>query len=470
MENIFNNISKQNKQKIVIVSLGLNHHTAPLQIREHVAFGPEKISAALASILQNHATEAVILSTCNRTEIYINANANANLDLDLDLQTIKNNLTQWLVNFHKLSQDEANTIQPYLQIYDTEQTILHIFRVISGLESMVLGEAQIVGQIKTALRFSQENSAVGGILYSLFQRAFTVAKEVRTQTEIGANIVSMAAAGVHLAERLFDSLQNQKILFIGAGEMIDNCAAHFCAKQPQSATFANRTLYKAQVLAEKYKQNANQNQSQNKAITLNEIAEVLFQHDIVISCTAAPLPIIGLGLVETAIKKRKHKPIFMVDLAVPRDIESEIADLDDVFLYTVDDLSQIVNQGREARQQAVEKAEIIVKKNVDEFLFWLKNRNQSVPLIKQIRENAEKIRIAELEHATKLLKNKVFSQQNFHENPENFYENLVEILQTLSKRLTNKFLNAPSQALQKNSTNFDAQNCEELIKTIFGIK
>lgn len=450
----------------MIVSLGLNHHTAPLQIREHVAFGPEKISAALASILQNHATEAVILSTCNRTEIYVNANA----DADLDLQTIKNNLTQWLINFHNLSQDEANTIQPYLQIYDTEQTILHIFRVISGLESMVLGEAQIVGQIKTALRFSQENSAVGGILYSLFQRAFTVAKEVRTQTEIGANIVSMAAAGVHLAERLFDNLQDQKILFIGAGEMIDNCAAHFCAKQPQSATFANRTLYKAQVLAEKYKQNANQNQSQNKAITLNEIAEVLYQHDIVISCTAAPLPIIGLGLVETAIKKRKHKPIFMVDLAVPRDIESEIADLDDVFLYTVDDLSQIVNQGREARQQAVEKAEIIVKKNVDEFLFWLKNRNQSVPLIKQIRENAEKIRIAELEHATKLLKNKVFSQQNFHENPENFYENLVEILQTLSKRLTNKFLNAPSQALQKNSTNFDAQNCEELIKTIFGIK
>ena len=453
----------------MIVSLGLNHHTAPLQIREHVAFGPEKISAALASILQNHASETVILSTCNRTEIYINANS------DLPLQTIKNNLTQWLVNFHKLSQDEANTIQPYLQIYDTEQTILHIFRVISGLESMVLGEAQIVGQIKTALRFSQENSAVGGIVYSLFQRAFTVAKEVRTQTEIGANIVSMAAAGVHLAERLFDSLQNQKILFIGAGEMIDNCAAHFCAKQPQSVTFANRTLYKAQVLAEKYKQNANQ----NKAITLNEISEILYQHDIVISCTAAPLPIIGLGLIETAIKKRKHKPIFMVDLAVPRDIESEIADLDDVFLYTVDDLSQIVNQGREARQQAVEKAEIIVKKNVEEFLFWLKNRNQSVPLIKQIRENAEKIRVAELEYATKLLKNKIFNNQNqdkknqqiFQENSEKIYENLVEILQTLSKRLTNKFLNAPSQALQKqNSNNFDANNCEDFVKTIFGIK
>ena len=198
-----------------------------------------------------------------------------------------------------------------------------------------------------------------------------------------------------------------------------------------------------------------------------------------ISCTAAPLPIIGLGLIETAIKKRKHKPIFMVDLAVPRDIESEIADLDDVFLYTVDDLSQIVNQGREARQQAVEKAEIIVKKNVEEFLFWLKNRNQSVPLIKQIRENAEKIRVAELEYATKLLKNKIFNNQNqdkknqqiFHENSEKIYENLVEILQTLSKRLTNKFLNAPSQALQKqNSNNFDANNCEDFVKTIFGIK
>lgn len=453
----------------MIVSLGLNHHTAPLQIREHVAFGPEKISAALTNILQNQASEAVILSTCNRTEIYINTKKtqpeteNENLNLDL----IKHNLTQWLVNFHKLSQDEANTIQPYLQIYDTEQTILHIFRVISGLESMVLGEAQIVGQIKTALRFSQENSAVGGILYSLFQRAFTVAKEVRTQTEIGANIVSMAAAGVHLAERLFDSLQTQKILFIGAGEMIDNCAAHFCAKQPISMTFANRTLYKAQVLAEKYKQH----QHQFKAISLNEISEVLYQHDIVISCTAAPLPIIGLGLVETAIKKRKHKPMFMVDLAVPRDIESEISDLDDVFLYTVDDLSQIVNQGREARQQAVEKAEVIVKRNVEEFLLWLQNRNQSVPLIKQIRENAEHIRISELEYATKLLKNKVFNKQNSHENPEIFYENLVEILQTLSKRLTNKFLNAPSQALQKNNQQLDRfQNSEELIKIIFGIK
>ena len=426
----------------MIVSLGLNHHTAPLQIREHVAFGPEKISAALASILQNHASETVILSTCNRTEIYINANS------DLPLQTIKNNLTQWLVNFHKLSQDEANTIQPYLQIYDTEQTILHIFRVISGLESMVLGEAQIVGQIKTALRFSQENSAVGGILYSLFQRAFTVAKEVRTQTEIGANIVSMAAAGVHLAERLFDSLQNQKILFIGAGEMIDNCAAHFCAKQPQSVTFANRTLYKAQVLAEKYKQNANQ----NKAITLNEISEILYQHDIVISCTAAPLPIIGLGLVETAIKKRKHKPIFMVDIAVPRDIEPQVGELDDVYLYSVDDLHEVVTENLKSRQGAAKAAEELVVQGASDFMQRLREL-EAVDVLRAYRQQGERLRDEELARAQRALANGA--------SPE-------EALAALARGLTNKLLHAPSVQLKRLSAD---GRCEALAvaQELFGL-
>jgi glutamyl-tRNA reductase len=259
-------------------------------------------------------------------------------------------------------------------------------------------------------------------LHKLFQRSFSVAKEVRSTTAIGANIVSMAAAGVHLAERIFESVGEQRIMFIGAGEMIELCAAHFCAKQPKQVTIANRTVERGRALAERYK---------GTAIRLEDIGEHLAQHDIVVSCTASPLPIIGLGMVERAIKVRRHRPIFMVDLAVPRDIEEEIGELDDIFLYTVDDLAQVVESGQESRQAAVVDAEVIIASRVQDFIGWLQARD-TVPVIRSLRDSAERMRRHEIEHAMKLLAKG---------------EPAEKVLDQLSQRLTNKLLHAPTQAL-----------------------
>jgi glutamyl-tRNA reductase len=287
---------------------------------------------------------------------------------------------------------------------------------------MVIGEPQILGQMKDAVRAAEENGTLGTQLHKLFQRAFSVAKEVRSTTAIGANIVSMAAAGVHLAERIFESIAGQRILFIGAGEMIELCAAHFCAGHPKQVTVANRTLERGRALAEQYG---------GTAIRLDDLAEHLAAHDIVVSCTASPLPIIGLGMVERAIKARRHRPMFMVDLAVPRDIEEEVGELDDIFLYTVDDLAQVVESGLESRQAAVVEAETIIANRVKDFQSWLASRD-TVPVIRSLRDAAERMRRHEMEHAMKLLAK--------GEAPE-------KVLEHLSLRLTNKFLHAPTQTL-----------------------
>jgi glutamyl-tRNA reductase len=276
--------------------------------------------------------------------------------------------------------------------------------------------------MKDAVRIAEESGTLGTQLHKLFQRSFSVAKEVRSTTAIGANIVSMAAAGVHLAERIFESVGEQRIMFIGAGEMIELCAAHFCAKQPKQVTIANRTVERGRALAERYK---------GTAIRLEEIGEHLAQHDIVVSCTASPLPIIGLGMVERAIKVRRHRPIFMVDLAVPRDIEEEIGELDDIFLYTVDDLAQVVESGQESRQAAVVDAEVIIASRVQDFIGWLQARD-TVPVIRSLRDSAERMRRHEIEHAMKLLAKG---------------EPAEKVLDQLSQRLTNKLLHAPTQAL-----------------------
>jgi glutamyl-tRNA reductase len=306
----------------VIFTLGINHHSAPLAIRERVAFNAEKLHGALADLTHSQSVkEVAILSTCNRTEIYCSAETP---EVVID----------WLSRYHQV---ERADLAPYLYTHDQPDAIRHAFRVACGLDSMVIGEPQILGQMKDAVRVAEESGTLGTQLHKLFQRSFSVAKEVRSTTAIGANIVSMAAAGVHLAERIFESVEEQRILFIGAGEMIELCAAHFCARQPKQVTIANRTLERGRVLAERYN---------GTAIRLDELAEHLAQHDIIVSCTASPLPIIGLGMVERAVKARRHRPMFMVDLAVPRDIEEEVGELDDVFLYTVDDLAQVVESGR----------------------------------------------------------------------------------------------------------------------------
>ncbi len=389
--------------------IGVNHNTAPVEIREHVAFNSDLLGSALHDLTQKNAEEAAILSTCNRTELYCSADNPAKL---LD----------WLSQYHKL---EQQAIQPYIYTLPQDEAVKHAFRVASGLDSMVLGEPQILGQFKDSVKIAQDAGTLGTLLHKLFQRTFEVAKEVRTNTEIGTSSVSMSAASVKLAQRIFGALDKQKVLFIGAGEMISLCADHFNAQKPAQMAVANRTLERGKLLADKIGA---------ETMQLVDLPNRIHEFDIVISCTASQLPMIGLGMVENALKKRRHRPMFMVDLAVPRDIEAEVQELDDVYLYTVDDLEQVVNEGLVNRQEAAVDAETIVTARVQNFMDWLKTR-ESVPIIKALRQQAEVTRQAELQKALKQLQK--------GDDPE-------KVLAAFSQGLTNKFLHAPSHAL--NST------------------
>lgn len=392
-----------------LFTLGINHHTAPLAVREQVAFQPEQLQQALNDLIRaKPVREAAILSTCNRTELYCAAE-----------QPVA--AAEWLAEYHALP---AEKISPYIYTFPQRDAVRHMFRVASGLDSMVLGEPQILGQMKLAARTAGEAGTLGTLLSKLFQRTFAVAKEVRSTTAIGANTVSMAAAAVQLSARIFASLSEQQVLFIGAGEMIELCAAHFAGQKPRRITIANRTPERAEALAARF---------QADTMRLDEIAERLAQYDIVVSSTASPLPIIGLGMVERALKARRHRPMVMVDLAVPRDIEAEVGKLDDVFLYTLDDLGQIVESGLESRQAAVVEAEAIIDAGVNSFLHWVDVR-ESVPTIRALRDNAERARRHELEHAQKMLAR--------GDDP-------ALVLEALSHGLTNKLLHAPTSALNQ---------------------
>jgi glutamyl-tRNA reductase len=278
--------------------------------------------------------------------------------------------------------------------------------------------------MKQAVRCAEQAGTLGFLLHKLFQRTFSVAKDVRTQTEIGANLISMAAAAVKLAERIFPSISEQNVLFIGAGEMVELNAVHFAARTPKRITVANRTLERAQILARRIN---------GHAITLNDLPEQLAHHDIIVTCTASPLPILGKGMVERALKQRKHRPLFIVDLAVPRDVEQEVSELDDVFLYTVDDLAEVVRDGQDARQGAVQEAEVIIDSGVANFIHWMESR-EVVPTIRALRDNAERHRRHEMEKALRLLAKG---------------EDAAKVLESLSNGLTNKFLHAPTHTLNQ---------------------
>ena len=404
-----------------LLAVGLNHHTAPVSLREKVAFAPDQLGQAIASArtwFGNHTgsddvNEAAILSTCNRTELYAANRLSTNHEAPLET------VGHFLADYHQLPYSE---LRPYLYTLPQDNAVRHAFRVASGLDSMVLGEPQILGQMKDAVRHAQAAGGLGTYLHQMFQRTFAVAKEVRSTTEIGAHSVSMAAASVRLSQRIFDDLAEQHVLFIGAGEMIELCATHFAAQTPKSITIANRTLERGENLAHRFN---------GKAIRLADLPDQLAKYDIVISCTASSLPIIGLGMVERAVKARRHKPMFMVDLAVPRDIEAEVAQLNDIFLYTVDDLGAAVQAGVENRQAAVAQAEAIIETRVQSFMHWLDSRSV-VPVIQELHESSEALRQMELERARKLLARG---------------EDIDTVLEALSRGLTAKFLHGPQQAL-----------------------
>ena len=391
-----------------LYALGLNHQTAPLAVRERVVFHVERLREALGEIKAGLAREAAILSTCNRTELYLDGEE-------------PRAAAEWLAKYHDLSPAD---LAPYLYTHPADRAVRHAFRVASGLDSMVLGEPQILGQMKEAARAAESAGTLGTLLHKLFQRSFAVAKEVRSTTEVGATSVSMAAAAVKLSARIFPSIKDQSVLLIGAGEMIELCATHFAAQGPARITVANRTLERAQKLAHRFN---------GQAIELKDLAQNLHEHDIVISCTASSLPILGKGLVERALRARRRRPIFMVDLAVPRDIEQEAAELDDVYLYTVDDLGEIVAANLDSRRSAVVQAEAIIDTQVGHFMHWMQLRD-AVPQIRQLRDQAEELRRLELDRALKALAR--------GDDP-------AAVLDALSHGLTNKLLHAPTQALKK---------------------
>ncbi len=376
-----------------LLAIGINHTTAPVSLRERVAFPLEQIKPALGTLRTHLAgrngTEAAILSTCNRTEIYCATDV-----LKPGAEGFEHTL-QWLSQHHNVP---ASDLAPHLYSLPQSEAVRHAFRVASGLDSMVLGETQILGQLKDAVRTAGEAGSLGTYLNQLFQRTFAVAKEVRGQTEIGAHSVSMAAAAVRLAQRIFESISTQRVLFIGAGEMIELCATHFAAQKPRQVVVANRTVERGEKLAEQLAEQGLTTQ----AIRLQELGERLHEFDIVVSCTASSLPIIGLGAVERAVKRRKHRPIMMVDLAVPRDVEPEVGRLDDVFLYTVDDLGAVVREGNAMRQAAVAQAEAIIESRVQNFMHWLETRSV-VPVIRELQTTGESIRQAELDRARRML-------------------------------------------------------------------
>jgi len=390
-----------------LYALGLNHATAPVSVRERVAFQLDTLGTALRDLLgQPQVKEAAILSTCNRTEVYFNGS---------DATAVM----RWLEAFHRVPKA---TLSPHVYTLPQDQAVPHAFRVASGLDSMILGEPQILGQMKQAVKSAESAGSLGLVLNRLFQRTFAVAKDVRTQTDIGSASISMAAAAVKLAERIFPSIAEQRVLLIGAGEMIDLCATHLAARRPRSITVANRTLERGAQLASRV---------QADAITLHELPERLSQFDIVMTSTASSLPILGKGMLERAIRERRHAPMFVVDLAVPRDVEPEARELDDVFLYSVDDLANIVKGNLQIRAEAVREAETMIAEQAQSFLRWLEGR-AVVPMITALHGHHDALRAAELERARRLLANGTPVEQ---------------VLDQLARALTHKFLHAPTQAL-----------------------
>ncbi|MBF7072562.1 glutamyl-tRNA reductase [Glaciecola sp. MH2013] len=399
---------------MTIIALGINHKSAPVELREKVAFSPDKLAQALQSFsVSTNAEQMVILSTCNRTEVYASASAANEAE----------NLRQWLADFH---QTNPQMLIEHSYIKQDDDAIEHLMQVACGLDSLILGEPQILGQVKQAYTEAKNAGKINTEFEKLFQSTFSIAKKVRTETDIGANAVSVAFAAVQLAKQIFSRLDKSNVLLVGAGETIELVAKHLIDAQTQTITVANRTLSRAAALAESL---------DGKAITISQVPEHLANADVVISSTASSLPLIGKGMVATALKQRKHKPMLLIDLAVPRDVEQEVGELDDAYLYTVDDLQNIVEKNVANREVAANQAEQMIKQQVKDYRYW-QQHYQNVDLIKNYRENAHKQRDELLQKAIKQVADGA--------KPE-------DAMQELAFKLTQSMLHGPTKALQQAS-------------------
>ena len=416
---------------MTVLALGINHKSASVELRERLAFTPERLPEALQSIQGDaECDEAVILSTCNRTEIYCFG------DKAKAEQTLA-----WLSQFHQV--DEAE-IKEHIYIHRDVAATRHLMRVASGLDSMVIGEPQILGQVKQAYQQAKSIGSVRTYFERMFQQSFSIAKKVRTETDISVNAVSVAFAAVTLAKQVFGSFQDKKVLLVGAGETIELVAKHIYEQGATDIVVANRTLSRAEAVAEQFSA---------KTCTLSQIADKILEADVVISSTASTLPIIGKGMIENVFKRRKHRPMFLVDLAVPRDIEPQVAELDDAYLYTVDDLQEIVANNMQARSAAAEEAEAIINDKASIFADWLSSLD-SVDLIRDYRDQSLATKDELLERA--------INQLSSGNDPE-------QVVRELANKLTNKLIHAPTSALKEAA---EKQNNEELaiIKTVLGIQ
>ncbi len=402
-----------------LIAVGLNHQTAPVEIREQVTFAPEHINDALRQMQSDlQVPEATIVSTCNRTEIYCGMP---------DTQTDK--VVSWLHDYHRAPQD---TFSPFLFTHYDRDVAQHLMRVCSGLDSMILGEPQILGQIKQAFRAAGESGTVGRDLTLLFQSAFNVAKQVRTDTAVGASPVSVAFAAVSLAKQIFGDLADHTALLIGAGETVELALQHLHSHNIGKTIIANRTAERAEKLASHYN---------SEVITLADIPARLSEADITISSTASQLPILGKGAVEAALKARRHRPMAMIDIAVPRDIEPQVSQLSDVFLYTVDNLKEIIDQGMEARQEAAVKAEHIIETQANSFMQKMRGLNAS-STISDLRAHTNAIQQSSMDAALAMLKK--------GDDPK-------KALQYFAHTFANKLLHTPSSQLRQASEAGDTE-------------
>ena len=408
--------------------IGLNHKTAPIKLREKLVFANDMLTQALLELKEKISSDILILSTCNRTEIYQSAS---------DSKT----LITWLAKFHNIKEMD---LKPHLYTFKNEAAFSHACRVAAGLDSMILGETQILGQMKQALKQSEFVGGQGKNIAIFFQKVFETAKLVRTKTGIGASSTTVASTILKVADKIYGKSNNVNILFVGAGEMTELCCKYFSANNKKKLTIANRSIKNGMALAKKVG---------GHPILIGDIHHTMHSFDIVISSTSSQLPIIGLGMIEKAIRLRKHKPMLLIDLAIPRDIEPEVAELDDIFLYTFDDLAKITEKNIKNREKETAKAELLIQQQCEEFMSHLQQKTV-VPYIKNLNNKFEQTRISEVKKMEKDLKKGVPVEQ---------------VLDKLSKNLTKKFLHSPTKALNDNAKHKNLDGIE-FLKKLFNLK